>query len=348
MTINSGRPRIGFRPAVWASAERNPFVTQLGLAAKAEAAGIDGIFFGDRMLASVGVDEKAVYQSSHTEVTVTLAAMAARTERIKIAPLVLVVPFRHPVQLAKITASLDLLSNGRLMLPVGGGWNDHEFETLGLRRAETLRRMEECVEIMRALWRGETLDYAGEYYTLEDVAIAPLPATPGGPPVWLGSFSPHSLDIWRGEPFTSKTKRALARVGRMADVWVPMLYDAAQRGRIRRETLQAAWEQVETEAGAAGRDGSVTFACSHWFYCVENRQDEVGLADAMGAFFDGSLEDARKTYLIGSADEIVETLHGLLPTGLRPAWFIMTSLGPSERQLEYLVSEIAPRLRAMT
>lgn len=340
------QPKVGFRPAVWASDEQNPFQTQLELTVRAEQSGLDGIFFGDRMLASVGVSDKAVYQSSHTEVVVTLTAMAARTERIHVAPLVLVVPFRHPVQLAKVFASLDLLSDGRLMLPVGGGWNDHEFDTLGVRRAEALRRMEESVQIMRALWRGETVTFAGQYYSLEDVRIAPLPANRGGPPIWLGSFSPHSLDIWHAEPLTAKTTRALDRVGRMADVWVPMLYDAAQRTRITADTLRRAWDRVQTSAADANRAGTVGFACSHWFYCIEDAEDQDGLEEALGAFFDGSIEDAKATYLIGTADEIVDRLREIVPAEVDPDWFIMTTLGPSERQLEHLVAAIAPRLRS--
>jgi len=347
MVLDANTPKIGFRPAVWATAERNPFETELELTALGESLGLDAIFFGDRMLSSVEANGKSVYRSSHTEVIVTLSAMAARSQTIHISPLILVAPFRHPVQLAKVTASLDLLSQGRLLLPLGAGWNPQEFQTLGIAKSEAAERLEESIEIMRRLWTGESVDYEGRYYSLKGAAISPLPHRLGGPPIWLGSFGPMSDDVWNSQVFTKGTERSLGRVGRLADVWVPMLYDAAHRTRIKPEILNAAWEKVESESKTAGREGDVSFAFSHWFHCVETAEDEEDLKRGLSAFFSGSLEDAKQTYLIGSADEILERVEYLLGDSMVPSWFILTMLSSSRRQLEILANVIAPRLRTL-
>jgi alkanesulfonate monooxygenase SsuD/methylene tetrahydromethanopterin reductase-like flavin-dependent oxidoreductase (luciferase family) len=306
---------------------------------------LDAIFFGDRMLASVQAEGRSVYRSSHTEVIVTLSAMAASSRSIHISPLVLVAPFRHPVQLAKVIASLDLLSQGRLLLPLGAGWNRQEFQTLGIPKSEAAGRLEEGIEIMRRLWTGESVDFKGRHYSLTDVAISPLPHRPGGPPIWLGSFGPMSEDVWGSQAFTQGTLNSLGRVGRLADVWVPMLYDAAHRTRIKPAILQEAWERVQGESRAVGRN--VSFAFSHWFHCVETSEDEADLNRGLSAFFAGSLEDAKDTYLIGSPDEILERVDFLLGESLVPTWFILTMLSSSRRQLEVLANVIAPRLRVL-
>jgi len=140
------RPLVGLRPAVWLAPGDDPFAAQLQLTQEAERRGFDGVFFGDRMLASVGEGDRAIYSATHTDLMVTLTAMAARTERVRLGSLVMVLPFRHPVPLAKATASLDLLSHGRLILGAGLGWNAAEFAALGLSREQRAGRTEETMD----------------------------------------------------------------------------------------------------------------------------------------------------------------------------------------------------------
>src|SRR5271170_503452 len=95
-----GQPRIGLRSAVWLKSGLDAFGVVLDLAEEAERRGFDAIFFGDRMLAEVGDGGQGVYNSTHTEIFTTLSAIAARTSRVLLGSLILVVPFRHPVPLA--------------------------------------------------------------------------------------------------------------------------------------------------------------------------------------------------------------------------------------------------------
>ncbi len=328
---------------MWTASGSDAFGLELELTERAEQLGFDAVFFGDRMLAEVGAGERGVYNSTHTELLVTLSALAARTSRIRLGSLVLVVPFRHPVQLAKMTASLDLLSKGRLILGVGSGWSDAEFAALAIDKREAAARLVEGIEVMRQLWRGEPAGYQGEFYSFDRLSVAPGPYRPEGPPIWLGSFSPGRRTIWEAPRLTAAVDRVLRRVGICADGWAPLLYSTRVARSIDPEFLGLAWQRVQEHAGNAGR--AVEFVFSHWFYAIENAEDEAAARRALSWFFPGSFEQAKATYLIGSPEEIVEKAFRLVSRVDRLDWMIFTMLGPSLRQLELLHSRIVPLVR---
>lgn|GEM_PF-2830890 len=337
-------PKVGLRSAVWLKSGVNAFDTVLDLAQEAEDRGFDAIFFGDRMLAEVGESGKGVYNSTHTEIFTTLAAIAARTERVQLGSLVLVVPFRHPVPLSKTIASLDLLAEGRLLLGVGTGWNPKEFETLGVEKKDAAAMLEENVELMQRLWSGEPVDFDGRFHQLEGVAIEPTPHRDGGPPIWLGSFSPLQKSIWENE-ITASTGRGLERIGRMADTWIPLLYSTRFAHSIDPGILAEAWRRIEAAALAAGRGaGAVDFAFSHWYYVLDSAADEADARRDLQAFFPGDFEEARETYLIGSPEEIVEKVRHICSEIGEPAWYVFTQLGNNQRQLDLLHSKVMPAL----
>jgi probable F420-dependent oxidoreductase len=342
----SGSPRIGLRSAVWLKSGLNAFPVVLDLAEEAERRGFDAIFFGDRMLAEVGHGGQGVYNSTHTEIFTTLSAIAARTSRVLLGSLILVVPFRHPVPLAKTIASVDLLSEGRLLLGIGAGWNPKEFEVLGVEKGDAAEIMEESTAVMKQLWTGAPVTFEGRFHSLDEVAVEPTPFRPGGPPIWMGGFSPLQRRIWEGEIVPS-TDAALRRVGRMADTWVPLLYSTRYRHSIDPLVLGEAWRRVKAAARDAGRpDDAVTFAFSHWYYVLETDEDEADARRDLAAFFPGTFEEARDTYLIGTPDEIVDKIRYLSSDIDAPDWIVFTQLGNNPRQLDLLDSKVLPQLRS--
>ncbi len=113
-----------------------------------------------------------------------LAALAARTERVRVGVLVSSNTFRHPALLAKEAATVDHISGGRLDLGIGAGWYVPEHEMYGLDfppPAERVARFRECVEIVDALLRNEVTTYAGQYYQLKDAALSSRPRTATAP-----------------------------------------------------------------------------------------------------------------------------------------------------------------------
>jgi probable F420-dependent oxidoreductase len=144
----------------------------------------------------------------------TLAAVAARTERLKLGTNVLVLPHRHPVVLARELATLDVLSAGRL-LPAGGLGVDlpRELEATGVVKAERGPRVEESVEVLRRLWGGEPVTHSGRFWSFSDVVISPAPTRP-------------RLEFWLG----GRAPAALRRIGRIGDGWLASFAGPEQVG----------------------------------------------------------------------------------------------------------------------
>jgi probable F420-dependent oxidoreductase len=339
----SGRPvgatPVCVRPPGWIAPDSpDTFAAMRSWAVRAEELGFDGLFVGDRMLpAAVGSEHSrgSVYGASMLEATTTLAALAAVTERILLGPLVLVLPYRHPIQLAKTVATLDVISGGRLILGAGLGWNEAEFTALGLDRSARAAHFEAALTICRALWAGETVSHDGAW-TFADVALSPLPARAGGPPVWLASFSPASRLDWTDD-VPASARRTLERIGRLGDGWVPLVYSASARRRIDPLVLGRAFERVLDSAGAAGRGrDDIDFIHSDWCYVIETAADEARCREALAGFFSGTWSEAQRTYAIGTADQVAEQLAALTAHIDRVDGYVLTPLGSDPAQLDAL------------
>jgi probable F420-dependent oxidoreductase len=159
------------------------------IARTAEQAGFDSLWLGDHLLYR--------YRDGSTrapwEVWTTLAALAASTERVTLGPLVAATAFHHPFMLAKLAATVDEVSGGRLVLGLGAGWNDVEFGALGAPFDHRISRFEEAFTIIRTLLADGSIDFEGEYYTARQAELLPRPARAGGPPLMIGSSGPRML-----------------------------------------------------------------------------------------------------------------------------------------------------------
>lgn len=333
--------RIGLRPFPWLPAGRDPFEVNIEMAVEAEKLGFDGVFTVDRMLATAGTTAGMIYLSTSPDVFVLLSALAARTSRISVGPLVMVLPFRNPVQLAKMTASLDLFSKGRLILAAGQGWNPTEFGVLGVNQNQAAGRMEETIRVIRLLWSGDPVSFQGKYFQLENIAVQPAPFRPGGPPIWLGSqIEPAHLS----HAASTRLDRVFDRVGRIADAWVPLVYSIPQRSSLDPAVIGSAWERVQQAAAGAGRPAAVEFGFSHWYHIVETREDEEAARRGIACFFPGTWEEARNTYLIGTPAQIRDKIRHLTQRIDRVSWYIFTALGPDVEQVRRLRSDVIPLL----
>jgi alkanesulfonate monooxygenase SsuD/methylene tetrahydromethanopterin reductase-like flavin-dependent oxidoreductase (luciferase family) len=121
--------------------------------------------------------------------------MAASTSRIKIGPLVAATAFHNPAMLAKMAATVDEISGGRLVLGLGAGWNETEFRAFGFPFDHRVARFEEAFTIIRTLLRDGAIDFDGTYFQARDCELLPRPARPGGPPLLIGSRGERMLRI---------------------------------------------------------------------------------------------------------------------------------------------------------
>lgn len=333
------------RPPGWVELDAaTAFAGLVAWAELAEVLGFDGVFVGDRMLPEATNRQGVVYGATMVDAGVALAAIAARTSRIRLGPLVLVLPFRHPIQLAKLTASLDVASNGRLILGAGTGWNPPEFQALGIPRSERAARFEESVRILRELWSGH-VSSADRFWSFEGASLAPLPVQAGGPPIWMASFSPGSPLDWETDVPPSLFG-VLDRIGRLADGWVPLIYSASHRRRIDPSVLGSAWGHVLAAAESAGRTRSdVTFVLSDWVYVLDGPTAVRRCQEALAPFFGGDWEDALRTYNIGSPDEVTDRLFETARGVDRVDSYVLTPLSGEVQQLQMLAEAVAPALR---
>jgi alkanesulfonate monooxygenase SsuD/methylene tetrahydromethanopterin reductase-like flavin-dependent oxidoreductase (luciferase family) len=163
----------------------------LSMARAAEDAGFDSVWVGDHLL----YDLPGGQTRGPWEAWTSLAALAVATQRVEIGPLVASTSFHAPAMLAKQAATVDAISNGRLILGLGAGWNEREYRAFGFPYDHRVSRFEEAFTIVRTLLRNGQADVDGQYYRVEDCVLDPAPARPGGPPLLLGSIGPRMLRI---------------------------------------------------------------------------------------------------------------------------------------------------------
>ncbi|MDX6533503.1 MAG: hypothetical protein QOF68_1247 [Gaiellales bacterium] len=159
------------------------------MAEAAERAGFDSVWVGDHLL--YRGDDRG--ERGPWEAWTTLAALAAMTERVELGPLVACTGFHQPAMLAKLAATVDEISGGRLVLGLGAGWNRPEFDAFGIPYDHRVSRFEEAFEIVRRLLAGEHVTYSGDYHAVSDVVLLPPPARQ--PPIMIGSNGPRMLSI---------------------------------------------------------------------------------------------------------------------------------------------------------
>ena len=168
-----------------------PWPDYLDLARRVEAAGFDSVWVGDHLL----YDLPDGTTRGPYEAWTTLAAIAAVTERVEIGPLVASTSFHAPAMLAKQAATVDAISQGRLIVGLGAGWNQREYDAFGFAYDRRVSRFEEALAVIVPLLREGRTTFHGTFYDVEDCVLDPRPVRPGGPPLMLGSTSPRMLSI---------------------------------------------------------------------------------------------------------------------------------------------------------
>ncbi len=181
------------------------------MAQAVEANGFDSIWLVDHLLFRFGGKDKDEEAAGIWECWTLLSALAEATERVELGTLVLCNPFRNPALLAKMAHTLDEVSQGRLILGVGAGWHQPEFDAFGFLFDRRVSRFEEALQIMKPLLQGEKVDFAGQYYQAQHCEITPVGPRTEGIPLLVASFGPRMLRLtaryadqwntaWLGDP----------------------------------------------------------------------------------------------------------------------------------------------------
>lgn len=205
------------------------------LAKGIEDIGYDQLDVYDHVVMGYDIDgrTKSIYpaQMPIIEAFMMLSYAAAMTDKIGLGTEVLILPQRQPALVAKQVSSLDTLSDGRVRLGVGIGWQESEYEALGESFKTRGRRMDEAMELLRAYWREERIEFESEHYPTEAMAMEPKPPQGGDLPIWVGGNTPP----------------AFRRVGKYGDGWLASQVSDA-------DFAKRAMDVIREAAASAGRD----------------------------------------------------------------------------------------------
>jgi probable F420-dependent oxidoreductase len=162
------------------------------LAARAEEVGLDSVWVTDHVV--VPKDVPLIYRDDMLDPLAVLPWLAGVTERIALGTSVVVLPYRSPLPVAKLLASVDVLSGGRLVVGVAVGWLEGEFAALGVPFRERGRRTDEAIELFRAVWTEDHPEIKTANYNLSgDVKVSPMPLQKPRPPILVGGASDAAL-----------------------------------------------------------------------------------------------------------------------------------------------------------
>jgi probable F420-dependent oxidoreductase len=287
----------------------------IDLAEQAEASGFDSIWVGDSILAR-----------PRLEALTTLAAVAARTTRVKLGTAVLLSALRHPVVLANEAANLDILSNGRVILGLGIAAKnpavEREFSACGVAFNRRIGMFEEGVELMRRLWTEPHVTFAGRHFQLQDASPGLRPIQPSGPPLWLAG----AVD------------NALRRVVRLGDGWFPNPPSP--------QAFTALWTRLLALAPETGRDPASLARC---VYTTLNINPDASQAEReMRAFIEGyygapyEFMSRQQGLCAGRAETCVQWLKDFVAAGAQTV--VIRFGGPDQfGQLERCAKEVLPQ-----
>jgi probable F420-dependent oxidoreductase len=296
-----------------------------------EDLGFDSLFITDHLLAA-----KRFYSASFLEPLTGLAVAAGVTERVRLGTSILIMPLRNPVLLAKELATLQFLSEDRLILGAGVGWNDAEYEAVGVHKSERGRRTDEILDIIIPLLEGETVSYHGRHYSIDDVSIEPVPSR--RPEIWIGGGSqladPKSPDLPR---FVESVKARVLR----SDGWIP-------RPTCPPDDIARDWGELQAYYREHGRDPEECVVAHENFLHLVLTSDPVKAREEQHRAYLRVMSGERgpryleSVYLFGTPDEIVASLQARVDAGVE--YFILHTMTPDPAQLRDWVAEIVPNV----
>ena len=261
-----------------------------------------------------------------------MAAAAGATKRIRVMTGIVIAPLYHPVLLAKMVATVDRVSDGRLDFGIGlGGQRDTriEYDILGVPVETRGRRANEMLQVMQRLWTEEHVTHKGEFFQFEDATLLPQPAQKPYPPLWVAG----------------RSEAAMKRAGTLGDGWLPYLVT------VRR--LKESNEAVRTYGEAAGRDMSTYhFGVVQPTAVADDPKEALAIAvKTVGQRYvtpQRSAEDiARGLCITGTAKDCVRAIQDRVDAGVRD--FVFTFLARDEhgihRQMEVVSKQALPNFR---
>jgi probable F420-dependent oxidoreductase len=285
----------------------------LEVARHAEVRGLDSLWVTDHVI--VPSQARIIYREDMLDPLAVLPWLAGVTSRIALGTSVVILPYRSPIPVAKLLASVDVLSGGRLMVGAAIGWMEGEFDALGVPFKERVSRSEEALELFRTLWTQEHPEIETKHHHLHDVTFSPMPLQKPRPPLYVGGNS----------------EGALRRVARFGDGWhsTSTTVDGFRQSV---ETVRRFWAE-------AGREGAPALSL----------RIPLVIDGVHRAAVDMALIHGRGRHVItGSVATIVEELRGFQALGCdHVALEVSYSTYPSIlHTIDIIAEQLRPRVAA--
>lgn len=280
-----------------------------------------------RRAAALGFDTLAandhlVFASPWLDGPTALASVIGDSGSMTLATTVSLPVVRGPVQLAKSLGAIDVLSGGRTIVAVGPGSSPRDYEIAGVDFEERWKRLDEAVQALRALWRGDGESFVGHFYSTEGIELRPRPAQRGGPPIWIGSW---------GSP------AGLRRTARLADGWLASAYNTTP------PDFALAWAELQTLLAAEDKD-SATFPnalATMWFHITDDatEADQV-IRQRLVPTINRPEGLLRERLPVGPAPAFAEKLCAFRDAGVQQV--LIWPVTDEERQLELFCEQVLP------
>lgn len=300
-------------------------------ARRAEELGFDALWVGEHFLVA------GHYGTAWMSPLICLAHAAGVTSRIRLATGVLVLPYYHPLTLARQVQTLYHLSGGRFVFGVGPGWDRDEFESLGMRLSERGRRTDEILAALRRLLTERDVTFEGRYYRFEHATIAPL--LPRFPELWVAGGSKIKNRLSPDKPYMDPA--VLRRIGG-ADGWLA-------RGDATPQMVKDDLRTIRAYLQDHGRDPeTLRYGHYNFAHLVDTDDREEALRAQRSAFertMGGhrSFEQLQQCYFFGTTQDIVERIADLERAGIQ--YLVLATLDYDLEQLERFASEIVPQFQ---
>jgi probable F420-dependent oxidoreductase len=278
----------------------------VSLAREAEQLGFHSVWVSEHLFNTAYVAKRLGSRPYHEALTV-LTAITGATRTIKLGTSVLVLPWHHPVRLAKVLASLDQYSEGRVILGVGVGIIRDEYDALGVSFADRGRIANECIAAMHELWTQELPAFTGEYFDFSGQLFSPKPAQKNGVPVWVGGNS-------------EAARRRLVKYGAG---WHPLALSPDQ--------LATAMPVLRAELADAGRSEDIPVALRTTLELLDQPWDRP---------------PGQRRTLRGTVNELIEMLRAYKQAGASHVMLDANSpdMSLNRELMERVQSEIAPHI----
>jgi alkanesulfonate monooxygenase SsuD/methylene tetrahydromethanopterin reductase-like flavin-dependent oxidoreductase (luciferase family) len=272
--------------------------------------------------AALSVNDHLVFSVPWLDGPTALAAVMEHSATMTLATTVALAVVRGPVPVAKTLGAIDRLSGGRLVVAVGPGSSPDDYAAVGLDYSERWQRFDEAIEALRALWRPDSPPFAGRFYSTADLFLEPLPAQPGGPPIWIGSWG---------------SQAGLRRVARLGDGWLASAYNTTP------ELFGQAWLTLRAKLADHGKpaDTFPNALATMWCYITDDRAEaERILRERVVPTIHRPEDVLRERLPIGPPELFAEKLTAFAKAGVQRVfiWPVADEL----RQLERFWNDVRP------